>query len=511
MHRSLLKKLCSPASRKPLRHVGRTPWSARVPLNPLFATGINVLLRGQTGEGAGRGPVGPPHHKCKLSTARNIRFAAFFIAAGSLFAQDRPALQLSLRRAVELATSPEGSARIQLSTELTAQAKARSTQARAALLPSLDASVSEQNLNRSLAAFGFSGIAFPIPGLAFPSVVGPFNLFDARANITQSVLDFPSIRRYQASRASIQATKSDHDNTGDQVSAQVAKAYLTALRGAADEETARANVELAEALLKQAGNLKSAGTGTGIEVTRARVQLANEKQRMLVAENERRRGNLQLLRAMNLRLDTEFVLTDRLTYTPVDAGLLAEVKAKAIEARSDFKAQLDRQNSARLASSAVSMERLPSVAAFGDYGSIGSGVSNALPTRTYGIALRVPIFDGGRREGRRVEAESQFRQERIRANDLRDQIDLDVRLAADALQTAEQEVAVAAEGLALAENELEQARRRLDAGVAVSLEVTDAQTRLSRARDNQTVALFHHAQARIDLGQATGSLRRFLP
>jgi len=40
--------------------------------------------------------------------------------------------------------------------------------------------------------------------------------------------------------------------------------------------------------------------------------------------------------------------------------------------------------------------------------------------------------------------------------------------------------------------------------------VTDAQTRLSRARDNQTMALFHHAQARIDLGQATGTLRRFL-
>ncbi len=93
---------------------------------------------------------------------------------------------------------------------------------------------------------------------------------------------------------------------------------------------------------------------------------------------------------------------------------------------------------------------------------------------------------------------------------MKDQIDLDVRLAIDALQSAEDEVKVAAEGLTLAENELAQARRRVDAGVAISLEVTDAQTRLSRARDNQTAALFHHAQARIDLGQATGTLRRML-
>ena len=44
---------------------------------------------------------------------------------------------------------------------------------------------------------------------------------------------------------------------------------------------------------------------------------------------------------------------------------------------------------------------------------------------------------------------------------------------------------VAKEGLTLAENELNQARRRYEAGVANSIEVTDAQTRLERARDNR--------------------------
>ena len=48
------------------------------------------------------------------------------------------------------------------------------------------------------------------------------------------------------------------------------------------------------------------------------------------------------------------------------------------------------------------------------------------------------------------------------------------------------QVKVAQEGLELADNELAQARRRYEAGVANSLEVTDAQTRLERARDNQT-------------------------
>src|SRR6266851_7336178 len=106
-------------------------------------------------------------------------FVACFAAAVSLCAADRPVLQLSLRRAVEIATSAEGSARIQLATELTRQSQARSAQARAALLPQIDGSVSRENMNRSLAAFGLK-LQAPIAGFQFPSVIGPFNVFDAR-------------------------------------------------------------------------------------------------------------------------------------------------------------------------------------------------------------------------------------------------------------------------------------------------------------------------------------------
>ncbi len=438
-----------------------------------------------------------------------FRFALFVIGV-SLYAQDRPPLQLTLRRAVELATSPEGSARIQIAEEQARQAAARQTQARAGLLPSLDANVTYQNMNRNIAAFGFAGVAVPIPGFEFPSVVGPFNVFDARANATQSVLDLSTMRRYQAARAATGAAKLDRDNTGTEVGAEVAKAYLTALRAEAEAEAVRANVELAEALLQQAQSLRNAGTGTGIEVVRAQVQLANEKQRQLFTNNERRRARLQLLRAMNLRVDTIIGFTDRLEYVPVDPLALEQAAAKAREQRADYRAQVERETSAKLSSSAVSLERIPSVSAFGDYGSIGNAITNALPTRTYGVSLRVPIFDGGRREGRRAESESQLRSERVRTADLRDQIDVEIRLALDALESAEEEVKVAASGLDLAEQELAQARRRVSAGVATGLEVTDAQTRLSRARDNQTTALYHHAQARIDMGQATGALERFL-
>ena len=418
-------------------------------------------------------------------------------------------VELSLKRAVQLAVSPEGNARVQLSAEALKQTQSRSSQARAALLPDLSAAFTQQNLTRNLSAQGIQIVA-PIPGFQFPRFVGPFNTVDARVSVSQSVFDFSSLRRFQASKVAVTAARADVDGAQEQVAAQVARAYLAAVRGDADVETANANVELSEAVLKQAGDQKTAGTGTGIEITRARVQLANDRQRLLVAQNARRSAMLQLLRAVGLRLDTELVLTDKLDFTPVDAMTLQQANARALEERPDYRAQREREANARLQASATKLERLPSVAAFGDYGASGTGLDNSLPTRTVGISVRVPLFDGGRRDARRAESASQFRAEKVRTNDLKEQIELDLRLALDALQSAGQQVDVAREGLELAGNELTQARRRYEAGVAAGLEVTDAQTRLARARDNQTSALYNYNVAKIDLAQSVGGVRRMV-
>ena len=214
---------------------------------------------------------------------------------------------------------------------------------------------------------------------------------------------------------------------------------------------------------------------------------------------------------MDLPLDIELELTDKLGYIPVDAITLEQARSQALATRPDLKAQQQRETGARLSSSATKLERLPSLSFYGDYGSIGTSLlDNALPTRTYGVNLRVPIFDGGRRDARRVEAASQYRAETVRTKDLKEQIELDVRLALDALRSAEEQVAVAGDGLNLSENELAQARRRYEAGVAISLEVTDAQTRLERARDNRIQALYNYNLARIDLEQAIGQVRTSL-
>jgi outer membrane protein len=419
----------------------------------------------------------------------------------------RGPLPLSLKRAVEIATSPEGNANIQLAAEALKQAEARKNEVRAALLPDLESAVNYQNRTVNLAAMGIRLSLPPTLPIQIPTFVGPFNTFDARLTASQSIFDFASIRRYQASKSGLSAARKDVDHVDEQVAASVARAYLAAIKADADMESAQANVKLSEALLQQSTNQKNAGTGTGIEITRAKVQLANDQQHLLTAQNARRSAHLRLLRAMGASLDTELDLTDKLGYLPVDAVTLEQAKTQALATRPDYQAQRERESTARLSAGATKLERVPSLAAFGDYGSIGTGVDNALPTRTYGISLRVPLFDGGRRDARREESASQYRAEQVRTRDLKEQIELDVRLALDALQSADAQVKVAKDGLELAQNELAQARRRYDAGVAISVEVTDAQTRLERALDNQTSALYGFNVAKIDLAQAMGKVR----
>ncbi|MGA2132022.1 MAG: TolC family protein [Bryobacteraceae bacterium] len=468
---------------------------------------------------------------------RSIAISLFLLApvlgwAGE--AAQRGPLQLSLKRAVELALSPEGNTYIQLSDENLRQAKSRTTEARSLLLPDIEAQASQTTAMKSLAALGLDlatsdtllGAANSLTGpLAttektllydivdkIPRVVGPFNSVDIRARLTEDLLDFSNIRRYQSSRAAFRAAQGDRSATDNSITSTVAKAYLAALRANADVEAYQANVSLAEAVLKQSENQKAAGTGTGIEVTRSKVQLSNEKQHLLVAENERTKAYLQLLRVMGLNLGTELELTDKLGYEPAESMTLDQAKALALKNRPDVKAQADREDAARLNAHAVKLERTPSLVAFADYGTTGTNGATValLPTRDYGFALRVPIFDGGRRDARRAETASQFRQERVRTNDLHEQIELDVRMALDSLHSAQEQVKVAEAGLSLAESELTQARRRYEAGVASSLEVTDAQTRLERARDNQIAALFNHNVARVDVGQATGTIAELI-
>src|SRR5580704_4752405 len=146
--------------------------------------------------------------------------AAFLILVSASLGFGQNVLQLSMKRAVEIALTPEGSPRVALAMESVKQAQDKAKEAKSAFLPTVDGSVQERSQTTNLRTFG---INFPtVPGFKFPSFVGPYDVFDARASAQQTIFSFSDLRKYQASRAAAVATSSDLNTTRNQVSDQVA-------------------------------------------------------------------------------------------------------------------------------------------------------------------------------------------------------------------------------------------------------------------------------------------------
>lgn len=288
--------------------------------------------------------------------------------------------------------------------------------------------------------------------------------------------------------------------------ATVGLVYLEALRAQAAGKARVADVKLNTELLRLAVERKYAGMATSLDVIRAKVQLENEKQRLLVARNNHDRAKLNLIRAMGLSFDVTLVLTDELILHKVPEQTIEEALQVATENRVEFKAQKKRERLAELSLSSVTMERVPSLIGSGDVGMIGNQIPDALTTDNVQLLLSIPIFDGGQREGRISESRSLVRQEAIRTRDIRYQVTLEVRDALLTLESTQQQVAVAQEGLRLSLKELDLARQRFAIGVATNIEVTTAQTSVAQARDNLIEGLFNFNASRVNLARAQGQL-----
>jgi outer membrane protein TolC len=416
-----------------------------------------------------------------------------------------PELRLSLHDAIQAAV--DNNANVRLVREKIAAAQANANTSLGALLPNVSGYVNGRNQTLNLATFGFplnQLAALGIPG----GVTQPFDVYDARANLVQNLFSLSLIQRWRAARTGIDVASLEAEVAKRDIMATAGLVYIEVLRAEAAVKARQADIDLNEQLLKLAQDRKRAGSATGLDVTREEVQLENSRQRLLVAENEHESAKLNLIRALGIAFDVRLVLTDQLTFTRVETQTPEEALNIARENRTELKAQMTRQKLASLSLSSVTSERVPSLSFNGDYGWIGLKPDEAPATRTVGITLSVPIFDGGQREGRISETRSRVRQEMIRMKDVSDQVTLEVRNALLTLDSSTQQVGVSEKGLELALKELAFARDRYGAGLASHIEVSNAQTSVARARDNFVEALFRFNASRINLARAKGEIDR---
>ena len=411
-------------------------------------------------------------------------------------------LRLTLDQAVALAIKQNPTAQIAILTA--AESEQDKNIARADLLPQVSAHISDEAQKVNLRA-EFGGVP-AFPGL--PKTLGPFQLFSAGPSVSAPVFDLTLWQRYQAARNTASVSKANSLSTREQVILLVVSQYIGTLRAVANVEASQSRVELAQALYDQAADLQKEGVGTGIDTLRANVELQNEKQRLLEAENDRETSLYGLSRLLNLDPRQKVALADSLSFFETPQPDVEGSIEEALGNRQEWKALASQIKAAADQKKAAQALRLPNVRFDGEFSYVGTSGNTTLPTYTYEGSVNLPLFTGGRIHAQVVSADLEIRKLQEQRADLRNQIALEVKTALLNLDSARNEVQVANLGVQLSKEEVDQARDRFKAGVANNIEVIQAQDSLSRANDNQIAALYRFNQARADLARSVGQMEK---
>ncbi|HEY1305099.1 MAG TPA: TolC family protein [Vicinamibacterales bacterium] len=389
------------------------------------------------------------------------------------------------------------------SAEITRAARGQRLQALSVLLPQVSFGALHNRERVTSASFGFSGL----PGFPVPSVIGPFGFSTASASVSQVVFNMESIQRLRASQTAEQAALLSHDDTLDLVTLSVGNAYLRGIEAASRIEATEAQVRQAQALYDRASAAFAAGTSPKIDVTRTSVELHTEQYNLTVARNNLAIAKLTLARAIGLPLGQQFELADSLPYADIEPQSVDEALRSAYNSRADLRASQQNVEAARHQISATHAQRYPAFVVSGDWGWQGRTFDTSQHIFNVLAAVNVPIFTGGRISSEQTQNEAALRQREAEREDLRGQIDYDVRTALLNLQAAKEQVAVARENVDLANENLSRSQERFSAGVTDSVEVVQAQQALSNANDQYISGTYSHNLAKLQFARAIGVAR----
>jgi outer membrane protein TolC len=470
---------------------------------PQGTPAAQLLLSGRGGQGGSVNTVQTPVPGVTSSVnTLNTSVQVQGPYAGSVAGSAKPfSGKLSLREAVgrglEYNLGTEGL------TQAMRQARGQARVARSSLLPNLNGYLRESVQQTNLAAEGLR-IHVPIPGFSFPTIVGPFNYYDLRATLTQTVADLTALNNYRSARELVKANEAALRDARDLVVLAAGGAYLQVMAAEARVRSAQAQIDTAQALFKQTQDRRAVGLNPQIDVNRSQVQLQTQQQRLMSLQNDLAKQKINLARVVGLPPNDNYEITDDIPYSPAPDLTVEQALKQAYENRADLQSAEAQVRAAERTRSAARWEHLPSLALSADYGAIGINPAQSHGTFTVIGTLRIPIWRGGRTEGETQEADAALGQRRAELEDVRGRIEADVRDAFLDLKTAANQLDVARNNQQVGRETLTLTRQRFEAGITDEVEVTQAQESVVSADLDYITSVFAHNLSKVALARAIG-------
>jgi len=291
------------------------------------------------------------------------------------------------------------------------------------------------------------------------------------------------------------------------------RAYWTAVAATEEVAVRRASLAAAEQTAAEARAKQDAGLATAIDALQAETTAAARRDALVTAEAaaKDRRDELERITGRLALEETPLAaLTTNWPAPPAAVPPLPALLDRARRRQPEYLRQQETLNGRRLETGAARADRQPALDLSGQVGYAGRGgdrgdaLSGAADGDGYNwqVEMRYQMPWGlGRERARYRRALLEETRDRLRLEDLEQQLTSDIRAAGRALETGLERLRAAGLARELAEKQVELETARFNAGLATVRNVLDAQTDLDDAR-------LREVRARLDVVTAQAQLAR---
>jgi HAE1 family hydrophobic/amphiphilic exporter-1 len=300
-------------------------------------------------------------------------------------------------------------------------------------------------------------------------------------------------------QASLAQTRENVTSTERTVKFSVHDAFYALLLSERLVEVAEERLAQRERVLNVAQKRFEAGVVNEFEVIRARVDVANARTPVIQARNQVRQAKARLNNLLARNQAAPIEAEGTLEHLPMEDLTLDQVIERAVAQRPELEALRIGRDIA---------EKNLEIARAGDKPEVNLDAAYGFATQEFehlntdreqwsaGMSLKLPLFDGWRTRGQVAQARSQIQDVQLATAQLRESITLDAKVALDAMHEAEDIISAAALNIEEAQKALELAETSYRYGVAILLDVTDAQLALTAARVDYATSLRNYMSAR---------------
>ncbi|RPJ60531.1 MAG: TolC family protein [Acidobacteria bacterium] len=328
-----------------------------------------------------------------------------------------------------------------------------------------------------------------------------------RSNIYRTIFSFSQLiysggrigSQLRLARAARETAEVTLDSARAQVKLDTVQGYFDALLSDQLLAIAQTALQQAEDTLEQVRVARSVGAQPEFELLRAQVARDNQRPVVIRRQSDREIAYTRLRHLLDVPVGTQLNLVSQLEGD--SQGLPAEFRTVAEEVDVDRIARnrapiLQAGLSVRMEEANLQVarsQRLPTI-------SLNSLMSPVAYPETFptpgdfrmnwavGVSLQLPILDGGRLQADRMAAQAGVDEARARLHAIRDDSELDTRVAVEQLRAARATWDASAGTVEQAQRAYEIAEVRYREGISTQLELSDSRLLLEQARVNRAQA-----------------------